>query len=104
MANNDQPVSGARPAGGPDAADPAYKQLESQRRAVHAQGDNQATAETEDPHRAVSDRTGTAMRAEAAAGGGASGAPDANARDDADRAFQASRGDHTPRDKPSTRS
>ncbi|HEY0778353.1 MAG TPA: hypothetical protein VGD56_10355 [Gemmatirosa sp.] len=101
MANTDQPTSGSRPAGGPDANDPAYKQLESQRHALHAQADVQATAETEDPHRAVADRTGTALRAESAAG---DDAVDANARDDADRAFQASRGDHQPRDRPTSRS
>lgn len=94
-------VSGARPAGGPDADDPAYKALESQRRHLDAQGDSQATAETEDPHRAVADRIGTAVRAERAAGGGE---PPANARDNADRAYQASRGDHTPRDRPTERS
>ncbi|GJG86126.1 hypothetical protein tb265_13070 [Gemmatimonadetes bacterium T265] len=67
---DDQHVSGARPAGGPDAEDPAYKRLESQRRAPHAQGDSQATAETED----------------------------------ADRAFQESRGNHDARQKPTERS
>lgn len=99
--NANQNVSGARPADGPDASDPAYKQLESQRRNLHAQGDSQATAETEDPHRAVSDRTGTAVRAEEAAGGAA---PSANARDDADRAFQQSRGNHESRERPTERS
>ena len=100
MDNDDQTVSGSRPAGGPDANDPAYKQLESQRRALHAQSDTQATAETDDPHRAVADRTGTAMRAEAAAGD----PPEANARDDADRAFQESRGNHAARTRPTERS
>lgn len=99
MADEQHP-SNARPAGGPDADDPAYKQLESQRRNLHAQGDSQATAETEDPHTAVADRTGTAMRAEAAAGG----APSKNARDDADRAFQESRGNHEARERPTERS
>lgn len=97
----DQNVSGARPAGGPDASDPAYKQLESQRRHVDAQGDAQATAETEDPHRAVAERTGNARRAEEAAGGEVT---NLNARDDADRAFQQTRGNHEPRERPTERS
>ena len=100
MANNERAVSGARPEGGPTADDPAYKTLESQRRDVEGQSDSQATAETEDPHRAVADRTGTAMRAEAAAGGD----PSPNARADADRAFQESRGNHEPRERPTERS
>lgn len=39
MADQNQPVSGARPGGGPDADDPAYKALESQRRSVEGQSD-----------------------------------------------------------------
>lgn len=98
---DDQQVSGSRPNGGPDADDPAYKQLESQRRHVDQQGDTQATAETENPHRAVAERTGNARRAEEAAGGEIT---NLNARDDADRAFQESRGNHESRERPTERS
>ena len=43
----------------------------------------QASPETENPHRAVAERTGNAERAEAAAGG----SPDENNRPDAERAY-----------------
>ncbi len=98
--NDGREVSGARPGGGPDADDAAYEQNAAERRDPHAQSDMQATAETEDPHRAVADRTGTAVRAEAAAGSEV----DANARDDADRAFEQSRGNHEVRERPTDRS
>jgi hypothetical protein len=95
MANDDRPVSGARPEGGPDANDPAREQLERDRNALDRQADVQATPETEDQHRAVAQRTGTAMRAEEAAGMPA----DLESRDDAQRAYQQSRGDRRSREE-----
>ena len=95
MPDDQRNVSGSRPGGGPDANDPARAQLETQRNAMHRQGDSQATPETEDPHRAVAERTGTAMRSEDAAGG----SPNLDARPDANRAYQESRGDHRPREE-----
>jgi hypothetical protein len=93
MADQNRHVSGSRPQGGPDAEDPARRQIETQRNALHRQGDSQASPETEDQHRAVAERTGNATRAERAAGG----APDLDARPDANRAYQESRGDRRDR-------
>ncbi len=90
--NTPEPNSTAR--GGPRSDDPVLAEQERDRNLLHRQGQIQASAETEDPHRAVAERTGNAERAEAAAGG----APDADNRPDADRAYQESRGDHRPRD------
>ena len=87
-----EPTSTAR--GGPRSDDPVLADQERDRNDLHEQGYIQASPETEDPHRAVAERTGNAERAEAAAGG----APDANNRPDADRAYQESRGDRAPRD------
>lgn len=98
--NASENPSSTRAGGGPEADNPVYKELEAERRDPHAQGSYQATAETEYPHRAVVDRTGTAMRAAAAAGG----SPGPNALEDAERAFTESRGNHEPREKPTGRS
>jgi hypothetical protein len=95
MSSTDPSVSGSRPQGGPDAEDPARRQLDVQRNALHQQADMQATPETEDQHRAVAERTGNARRAESAAGG----SPDENNRPDANRAYQESRGDRREREE-----
>ncbi len=90
--NSPDPSSTAR--GGPDSSDPVLDDQERDRNLLRRQGQIQASPETEDPHRAVAERTGNAERAEAAAGG----SPDENNRPDAERAYQESRGDHRPRD------
>jgi hypothetical protein len=69
--------------------------METQRNALHRQADVQASPETENQHRAVSEATGNATRAEAAAGR----SPDLNNRPDANRAYQESRGDHRDREE-----
>jgi hypothetical protein len=91
---NDRPEPNSTARGGPRSDDPVLADQERDRNALHRQGQIQASAETEDPHRAVAERTGNAERAEAAAGG----SPDADNRPDADRAYQESRGDRAPRD------
>ena len=91
---NDRPEPNSTPRGGPRSDDPVLAEQDRDRNALHRQGQIQASAETEDPHRAVAERTGNAERAEAAAGG----SPDADNRPDADRAYQQSRGDNRERD------
>ena len=94
MSDRDTPTPGSTPRGGPSASDPLVEGQEHDRNMLHRQGYEQATPETEDEHRAVADRTGNALRAEEAAGMPA----DANSREDAQRAYQQSRGDERERD------
>jgi hypothetical protein len=94
MARDDRsPASSAR--GGPQPTDAAYEQNERERNELRRQPDAQATAEAEDEHRAVAERTGNAGRAGAAASGRE---PPMDVRSDADRAYQESRGDQRDRD------
>jgi hypothetical protein len=91
----DEQQSGSRPRGGPESTDPSYEQAEGDRNNLHRQADAQATPETEDQHRAVAERTGNAGRAIGAAEGRE---PSMDVRDDADRAYQESRGIRGERD------
>ena len=97
MARNDSQQPGSRPRGGPESTEPAYEQSASDRNDLHRQADAQATPETEADrqHRAVAQRTGNAGRAIEAAEGRE---PSMDLRDDADRAYQQSRGARGERD------
>ena len=94
MARDDRSPA-STPRGGPKSTDAAFEQGERERNELHRQADAQATAETEDQHRAVAQRTGNAGRAEKAASGRDTAM---DLRPDADRAYQESRGDERDRD------
>ena len=94
MARNER-EPGSRARGGPESTDPGYEEAGRDRNDLHRQADAQATPETEDQHRAVAERTGNAGRSIAAAEGRE---PSMDLRDDADRAYQESRGARGERD------